>query len=317
MKAFVTGGAGFIGSHIVDRLIKDGHDVTVYDNFSTGQMELIQHHEGNERFKLVRADLLEKEKLMREMKGHDIVFHIAANADVRGGIDNTKKDFEQNIVATYNVLEGMRINGIKKLVFSSSAVVYGEPEKFPTPEDYPLIQTSMYGASKLSCEGMIEAFSEYYDIQCWIFRFVSWIGPRYSHGVIYDFVKKLMANPKELEILGDGKQKKSYLDVEDGVEGIFHGINNFNEKKNIFNLGHDESVTVVELADVMCKEMGLENVQYKFTGGARGWIGDSPFVHLDITKLKKVGWNPKIPITDGIKRTVKFLLDNKWVMEKR
>ncbi len=293
MKAFVTGGAGFIGSHIVDRLIAEDNDVTVYDNLSSGKELFFQHHKKNPKFHLVQGDVLDIKKLTEAMKGHDFVFHLQANADVRGGIKKTRVDLEQNTITTGNVLEAMKQNNIKKIAFASSATVYGEPKTFPTPENNELIQTSLYGASKLAGEAMIQAYCEYFDMQCFIFRFVSWIGERYTHGVIFDFVKKLQKNPKELEILGDGNQKKSYLYVGDGVEGIFFAIKNFKEKKNVFNLGHEKFISVTKVADIICEEMGLKGVQYTFRGGTRGWLGDSPLVHLDITKLKKRGWQPK------------------------
>ena len=195
-RAFVTGGAGFIGSHIVDRLAQIAADVTIYDNFSTGQEQFISHHAGNPKVRVVRADVLDSERLKEEMAGCDFVFHLQANADVRGGIQRTRVDLEQNTIATWNVLEAMRINEIKHIVFASSATVYGEPDVFPTPESYAPLQTSLYGASKLACEAMIQAYSEYFGITCYIFRFVSWIGERYSHGVIFDFMKKLRDNPQ-------------------------------------------------------------------------------------------------------------------------
>jgi UDP-glucose 4-epimerase len=317
MKFFVTGGAGFIGSHIVDRLLQEGHEVTVYDNLCTGKILFIQHNMDNYHFTLFRGDVLDAEALINAMKGHDFVFHLQANADVRGGITKTKVDLEQNTLATWNVLEAMRINNIKQIAFSSSATVYGEPEQFPTPENCPLIQTSLYGASKLAGEAMIQAYCEYYEMQCFIFRFVSWIGERYTHGVIFDFVKKLKENPKELEVLGDGNQKKSYLYVGDGVEGIFFAIQNFKSQKNIFNLGHTEFMNVLKLADIICEEMGLKNVQYRCTGGVRGWKGDSPLVHLDITKLQTLGWQPKTSIEEGIRKTVRYLLQHPEALNRK
>ncbi|MGV8141875.1 MAG: NAD-dependent epimerase/dehydratase family protein [Candidatus Woesearchaeota archaeon] len=317
MRCLVTGGAGFIGSHIVDRLIHDGHQVIVYDNFSTGQEEFIEQHYGNKDFSLIRGDVLDLHLLTDSSKGCGIIFHLSANADVKGGIKNTEIDFQQNIVATKNVLEAMRINNIKKIVFASSAVVYGEPKIFPTPEDCELIQTSLYGASKLSGEAMIEAYCEYYGMKAWIFRFVSWIGERYTHGVIFDFMKKLSLNSEELEILGDGEQKKSYLYVKDGVDGIFYALEHFKDKVNIFNLGHKDHMNVIKVADIVCDELQLKDVKYKFTGGNRGWIGDSPFVHLDISKLEKAGWKPTTSIEAGIKKTVMYLKERRKLLEKR
>jgi UDP-glucose 4-epimerase len=317
MKYFITGGAGFIGSHIVDKLISNGDSVIVYDNLRTGQKKFIEKHLKNPKFRLIKGDILNLRALAKAMKGSDFVFHLAANADVRGGIKDTYVDLEQNTIGTRNVLEAMRINKIKKIAFSSSAVVYGEPKIFPTPENSELIQTSLYGASKLAGEALIEAYCNYYGMQAWIFRFVSWVGERYTHGVVFDFVKKLRKNPKELEILGDGRQKKSYLYVKDGVEGIFFGIKKFHEKVNIFNLGHKDYMDVSRVADIIISEMGLKNVKKRFTGGKRGWIGDSPFVHLDIGKLEKAGWKPKVSIEEGIRRTAKYLLENPEILRRR
>jgi UDP-glucose 4-epimerase len=306
-QAFVTGGAGFIGSHIVDRLVQDGAGVTIYDNFSTGREEFLSQHAGSHKVKVVHADVLDGQALTREMAACDFVFHLQANADVRDGIRRTRVDLEQNTIATWNILEAMRINEIKRIAFASSATVYGEPVVFPTPESYAPLQTSLYGASKLAGEAMIQAYTEYFCMTCYIFRFVSWIGERYSHGVIFDFVKKLAANPDVLEILGDGKQRKSYLDVVDGVNGIFYAIKHAKERKNIFNLGHDQFMNVLKLADIVVGELGLEGVRYQTTGGERGWLGDSPFVHLDTSKLKALGWHPQVPIRDGIRNTVRYL----------
>ena len=317
MKAFVTGGAGFIGSHIVDRLLADGHAVTVYDNFRTGQMPFVEAAAANPRFSLVRGDILDEKTLTREMAGADIVFHLAANADVRGGMADTKVDFEQNTTGTRCVLEAVRLNGVKKLAFASSATVYGEPAVFPTPENVALTQTSLYGASKLCGEAMIQAYSEYYGITSWIFRFVSWIGERYTHGVIFDFMRKLRANPRELEVLGNGLQKKSYLYVKDGVDGIMHAVAHFGGKSNVFNLGNEDHMNVLDLARIITDRMGLKDVEFRCTGGERGWVGDSPFVHLDVTKLKESGWSPRTDIATGIRKTVDYLAANPGLFEKR
>jgi UDP-glucose 4-epimerase len=306
-RAFVTGGAGFIGSHIVDRLVQDGAAVTIYDNFSTGQEEFIRHHADSVMVRVVHADVRDVERLKQEMMGCDCVFHLQANADVRGGIHRTHIDLEQNTILTWNVLEAMRLNEVRRIVFASSAAVYGEPNVFPTPEQYASLQTSLYGASKLAGEAMIQAYSEYFGITCYIFRFVSWIGPRYTHGVIFDFMASLRTNPKVLRILGDGKQRKSYLDVTDGVNGIFYAIHNAQGSKNIFNLGHDEVMTVLDLADIVVQELGLNVVRYETTEDERGWLGDSPFVHLDTTRLKELGWRPQVSIADGIRNTVRYL----------
>lgn len=317
MRYFITGGAGFIGSHIAEKLLRQSSDVTVYDNFSTGRKDFFGTQLDNPLLKVVEGDVLDSNYLISVMRDHDMVFHLQANADVRNGPKNTGIDLEQNVIGTWNVLEAMRINRIKKIAFSSSATVYGEPEIFPTPEDSPLIQTSLYGASKLSGEAMIQAYSEYYDIQNWIFRFVSWIGERYTHGVIFDFVKKLSEDASKLKILGNGQQEKSYLYVKDGVEGIIASVNEFTDQKNVINLGHEESLRVDNVANIIVDEMGLKDVRYDYVGGSRGWKGDSPLVKLDITKIRSAGWTPKISIEEGIRRTVKYLLENKTLLKRR
>jgi UDP-glucose 4-epimerase len=314
-RAFVTGGAGFIGSHIVDRLLQDGAYVTIYDNFSTGREEFIGHHVENLKVRTVRADVLDGQRLNEEMAGCDFVFHLQANADVRGGIERTRVDLEQNTMATWNVLDAMRANNVGRIAFASSATVYGEPDLFPTPESYAPIQTSLYGASKLAGEAMIQAYSEYFGITCYIFRFVSWIGPRYTHGVIYDFVKKLRNDPESLTILGDGKQRKSYLDVTDGTNGMFCAIKYAEQRKNVFNLGHDETMNVLDLADIVVRELGLTGVQYRATGGERGWLGDSPFVHLDTGRLQALGWRPQLSIAHSVRNTVRYLQAHPRLLE--
>lgn len=318
IKAFVTGGAGFIASHLTDALLAQGHSVTVYDNFSTGRELFLRHNLGNKRFRLIRGDILDLKKLPQSVRGHDAVFHFAANADVRGGMTNTTVDLEQNIIGTHRVLEAVRKARVPKIVFASSATVYGEPDRFPTPETQTLLQTSIYGAAKLSAEAMIQAYAEYFGLRTWTFRFVSWIGERYTHGVVYDFVKKLQKNPKELEVLGNGRQKKSFLYVKDGVRGILTSLKaSPRGSKNVFNLGHDRTMEVREIAAIVCEEMGLKNVRVRCTGGARGWLGDSPIVHLDTRRIKKLGWRAQTGIAEGIRRTVRYLLQNPQALERK
>jgi UDP-glucose 4-epimerase len=317
MKVLVTGGAGFIGSHLVDELVRRKNQVIVYDNLSTGFRRHLQKGLDSGLVELVQADILDGESLARAMEGVGSVFHLAANADVRGGKADRNVDLEQNIVGTHRVLEAMVKTGVKSIVFTSSATVYGEPDLFPTPEDYAPLQTSLYGASKLAAEAIIQAYSEYFGITSHIFRFVSWIGERYSHGVVFDFVNKLRSNPEEMEILGDGNQKKSYLHVEDGVRGIFQAVENLKDLKNVLNLGHVEYMNVTDLAQIVCEEMGLKHVAFRYGGGIRGWIGDSPFVHLDISKIKAAGFAPKVTIEEGIRRTTRYLLQNPWILDAR
>ncbi len=317
MKAFVTGGAGFIGSHVVDELLRRKHEVKVYDNLSSGFVHHLEPALSQGRIELVRGDILDAEGLAGAMEGASTVFHLAANADVRGGRANTHVDIEQNILGTHRVLEAMRTLGVKEIIFTSSAAVYGEPNKFPTPEAYAPRQTSLYGASKLAAEAMIQAYGEYFGIRSYIFRFVSWIGERYSHGVVYDFVNKLRADQDRLEILGDGNQKKSYLYVRDGIQGIFLARERIDGLKNILNLGHLEYMNVRDLARIVCDEMGLKNVSFHFTGGSRGWPGDSPFVHLDVSHVQQAGFDPQVSIEQGIRRTVRYLLNSPWLLEAR
>ncbi len=317
VKTIVTGGAGFIGSNLVDELVRRNYEVTVYDNFVSGFKRHLSSALESGKVTLVVADVLDKDKLAKAMEGAQIVFHLAANADVRGGLRNTAVDLEQNIIGTHCVMEAMKDAKVGTIVFTSSATVYGEPNVFPTPEDYAPMQTSLYGASKFSSEAMIQAYCEYFDMRSYIFRFVSWIGERYSHGVIFDFVNKLRQNPHELEILGDGKQNKSYLHVNDGIKGIFLALEHLTDQKNVLNLGHEDYMNVTDLADIVCAEMGQTDVHYSFGGGVRGWIGDSPFVNLDISKMKRVGFAPAIPIAEGVRRTVNYLLENEWLLNSR
>lgn len=317
MKVMVTGGAGFIGSHVVDALVGRGSQVVVYDNLSTGYERHLEASRKTGLVEVVTGDILDQARLTEAMEGVHAVFHLAANADVRGGKRNTAIDLEQNILGTHRVLEAMRVSGASAMVFTSSATVYGEPDVFPTPESYPGLQTSLYGASKLSAEAMVQAYGEYFGIRSHIFRFVSWIGERYSHGVVYDFMNKLRADPKRLEILGDGHQKKSYLHVEDGIQGIFLAVEQMSDMKNVINLGHVDYMNVTDLAGIVCDEMGLKDVVFHYTGGVRGWLGDSPFVHLDTSKIRSVGFRPRVSIEEGVRRTVRYLLENQWLLDAR
>jgi UDP-glucose 4-epimerase len=314
-KVLVTGGAGFIGSHVVDELLARGARVVVYDNFSTGRAEFLPQPGDN--LSIVRADVLDRAALRAALIGCDFIFHFQANADVRGGKDNRRVDLEQNTIATWNVLEAAREHEIKGLAFASSATVYGEPEAFPTPETWAPLQTSLYGASKQACEGMIQAYAEYFGIQCFIYRFVSWIGERYTHGIVFDVMKKLSRDPARLPLLGDGTQRKSYLYVKDGVRGVMLGIERGAVKKNIFNLGHDRLLLVTDVVGVILDELGLRNVVLEFAGGSRGWLGDSPVVHLDTTRIKTIGWRAETPIEEGIRLTVRYLHANPALLQTR
>jgi UDP-glucose 4-epimerase len=317
MTVFVTGGAGFIGSNLVNRLLQDGHSVVSYDNFSTGQERFLDQACNSSKFTLIRSDILDLDVLTRAMNGAEFIFHLAANADVRFGTEHPRKDLDQNTIATFNVLEAMRANGIRDIAFSSTGSIYGEPDVFPTPEIAPLpIQTSLYGASKLACEGLIEAYCEGFGFQGYIFRFVSILGERYSHGHVFDFYKSLRANPNELKILGNGHQRKSYLYVQDCLDAMLLAIEKSQDKVNIFNLGTDEYCQVNDSIGWITSQLGL-NPKLSYTGGERGWIGDSPFIFLDCGKIRGLGWKPKLSIREGIIRTLEYLQGNPWLLEAR
>ncbi len=317
MKYFVTGGAGFIGSNLVDRLLSLGHHVIAYDNFSTGLEEFIVGARNNSRFKLITGDLLDSSDLVSAMKGCDFVFHLAANADVRFGTQHPRRDLEQNTVATFNVLEAMRANGINKLAFSSTGSIYGEPDIFPTPEHAPFpVQTSLYGSSKLACEGLVQAYCEGFNFQGWIFRFVSILGERYTHGHIFDFYKKLLIDPSRLDVLGNGKQRKSYLYIQDCLDSMLLAIEKQKEKVNIFNLGTDEYCQVDNSIGWITGHLNLAP-ELVYSGGERGWVGDSPFIFLDCSKIGSLGWEPKLSIQEGVIKTLTWLQENQWVLRDR
>jgi len=304
-RVLVTGGAGFIGSHLVDRLIKEGNEVIVLDNLSSGKKEFIQHHFNNPNFKFYKVDLLTDE-INGYFKGVDEVWHLAANADVRKALKDTEVDIKQNILVTYRVLEAMRKNNVKKIIFTSSSTVYGEAKKIPTPENYPCKPISLYGVSKLACEGLISAYVHTFDLNAVIFRLANIIGHRLTHGVIYDFIQKLKRNPNELEILGDGNQKKSYLYVEDCVNGMIFASRKVKSNLEIFNLGSEDWITVKEIAEIVYKELNL-NPKLRFGESDRGWKGDVPLMLLDISKIKKLGWKPRYNSKEAVELTVKEL----------
>lgn len=317
MKYFVTGGAGFIGSNMVDRILARGDEAVAYDNFSTGRREFLEQASKSSSFTLVEGDTLDEEKLAHAMQGCDFVFHFAANADVRMGCEHPKKDLEQNTIATFHVLEAMRKNKIDRIGFSSTGSVYGEAEVIPTPEDAPFpIQTSLYGASKLACEGLLAAYAEGFGYTAYIFRFVSILGERYTHGHVYDFCKKLKENPQSLHILGNGKQRKSYLYVQDCLDAVFTVVEQAKDRVNIYNLGTDEYCEVNDSASWIAQRMGLKP-EFTYAGGDRGWIGDNPFIYLDTRKVRSLGWKPKYGIRDGVLKTVDFLENNEWVYKVR
>lgn len=316
-KFIVTGCAGFIGSNLVDRLLADGHQVTGIDNFSTGQRRFLDGALAHPNFRLVEIDLLDLDALKQAFAGGEAVFHLSANADVRFGTEHPRRDLEQNTIATYNVLEAMRANGVKKIAFASTGSVYGDMPVVPTPEDAPFpIQTSLYGASKAACEGMIAAYCEGFGFQSWIFRFVSILGERYTHGHVFDFYQKLKADPSRLPVLGNGKQRKSYLYVQDCIDAILLAMDKAGDKVNIFNLGVDGYCEVNDSIGWICAELGLQP-QLEYSGGDRGWIGDNPFIFLETKKIQSLGWKPKFSIREGVIKTVEYLRANEWVFETR
>jgi UDP-glucose 4-epimerase len=317
LKALVTGAAGFIGSNLVDRLLADGHDVTGFDNLSTGQLEFLESASTCPRFRLVRGDLLEPEALTAAMDGIDFVFHLAANADVRFGTEHPRRDLEQNTIATSGVLEAMRARGVGRIAFASTGSVYGEPQVFPTPENAPFpVQTSLYAASKLAAEGMIAAYAEGFGFQAYIFRFVSILGERYTHGHVLDFYKQLVAHPERLDVLGNGRQRKSYLYVQDCVSAILTAIEKADGKINIFNLGVDEYCEVNQSIGWISEYLHVAP-QLNYSGGERGWVGDSPFIFLDCSRIRQLGWAPRLSIREAVVRTLEFLDCNRWVLERR
>jgi UDP-glucose 4-epimerase len=316
-RAFVTGAAGFIGSNLVDRLLAEGVEVVGWDNLSTGQVEFLEEAQRSPRFRLVRGDTLDAPGLSAAMAGCDVAFHLAANADVRFGTNHPRRDLEQNTIATFNVLEGMRANGIRRVAFSSTGSIYGEPDVFPTPESAPFpIQTSLYGASKLAGEGLLSAYAHGFGFEVYIFRFVSILGERYTHGHVFDFYRKLLADPTRIEVLGNGRQRKSYLYVQDCLSAIFLAMERAHQPVNVFNLGADEFVTVDQSLGYICEALGV-TPERAYTGGDRGWIGDSPFIFLDTMRIRALGWKPTLTIREGVLQTLAYLRSQPWVLERR
>jgi len=307
-RALVTGGSGFIGSHLVDRLLSDEWQVVVLDSLLTGHRSNLVSHLGDPHLKVVEGDIRDLETVTKCSRGCDAVFHFAAHALMRASLHDHRADLEHNIAGTLNVLEGMVANSVQDFVFASTSALYGEAHVTPTPENYSGIQTSMYGAAKLAGEGYASAFTEFSPIKAWAFRFGTVLGERCRRGAIWDFVHKLLQNPAELEILGDGKQRKDYLFVEDCIDGIMTGYERSSGRVNIFNLGLQEQTTVDELADLVIKEMGLSRVRKRCTGGVRGWVGDNRVVCLSSKKARDLGWKPKASPADAISLTTRWTL---------
>jgi UDP-glucose 4-epimerase len=318
LRVLVTGAAGFIGSNLVDHLLMQDHEVVGFDNFSTGQRRFLENALRRPRFSLVEGDTLDASALERAIAGCDIVFHLAANADVRFGTEHPKKDLEQNTIATFNVLEAMRAAGVRRIAFSSTGSIYGDATMIPTPEDAPFpVQTSLYGASKLAGEGLIAAYCEGFGFEGYIFRFVSILGERYSHGHVFDFYNALGRDPHHLRVLGDGRQKKSYLYVGDCIDAILTVMDRVRgPKAHVFNLGTDEYCEVNQSIGWITAHLGVQPA-LNYTGGDRGWIGDSPFIFLDTAKVRALGWKPKLTIRAGIIKTLEYLQANPWLIEAR
>jgi UDP-glucose 4-epimerase len=321
-SVFITGVAGFIGSNLADRLLAQGCAVVGWDNFSTGQAEFLAAAKASPRFRLVRGDNLDQKGLTAAMAGCDTVFHLAANADVRFGLEHPRKDLEQNTLATFNVLEAMRANAIRTLAFASTGSVYGETDLIPTPEIAPFpIQTSLYGASKLACEGLIHSYCEGFGFEGYIFRFVSILGERYTHGHVFDFYRQLLEHPAQLRVLGDGTQRKSYLYVQDCLGAILHVMKLGTARQarhhtETYNLGTAEYVQVNDSIRFICGALGLQP-RLEYAGGRQGWVGDNPFIFLDTKKILATGWKPELTIEQGVLRTLSWLQENQWVLKQR
>lgn len=317
MRFFVTGCAGFIGSNLTDRLLAAGHEVVGFDNLSTGLPLFLQDAKHSRHFTFVEADALHAPTLSQAMSGAEFVFHLAANADVRFGTHHPRRDLEQNTIATVNVLEAMRSNGVRRIAYASTGSVYGEAQVFPTPENAPFpLQTSLYAASKISAEAFIEAYCEGFDLQAYIFRFVSILGERYTHGHVFDFYKQLQVHPDYLDVLGNGKQRKSYLYVQDCVDAMLLAVERAPQRINIFNLGTDEYCEVDDSIGWICEYLKL-NPQRRYEGGVRGWIGDNPFIFLDCSAIRALGWQPNLTIREAVVRTVRYLQQAPTVLEAR
>ncbi|MEM0079628.1 MAG: SDR family NAD(P)-dependent oxidoreductase [Candidatus Nezhaarchaeales archaeon] len=309
-KALITGGAGFIGSHLVDRLVSDGWHVRVLDNFSSGRIENVAHHLNNRRVEVLYGDLKNPQDVNKAAEEVEVVFHYAANPEVRVSTTNPEIHFSENVVATFNLLETIRRNDVEKLVFASSSSVYGEPEAIPVGEDAPMRPVSVYGASKAACENLIHAYSKLYGIKALVLRYANVIGPRLRHGVVYDFVIKLRRNTKELEILGDGTQVRSYVYVYDAIEATMVAYDNSKELFNVYNIASEDWVTVNEVAEAIAYAMGLRGVRYTYKPVLHGvgWLGDVKRIALDVRKLKELGWRPQMRSREAVAKAASDIL---------
>jgi UDP-glucose 4-epimerase len=315
-RVLVTGGAGFIGSNVVDALVDRRVDVVAYDNLRTGRREFLADALARGA-SLVEGDVLDQERLGAALRGCDTVIHMSANADVRHGLEHPTRDLEQNTIATSRVLEAMRGTGVTRIAFASTGSIYGEPEVFPTPEDAPFpVQTSLYAASKLAGEALVSAYATGYGFSSVVYRLASILGERYTHGHVFDFWRALRADPTHLRVLGDGRQEKSYLSVSDCVAGVLRGLEEHDGQAGafIYNLGHDETIVVDDSVAHICSVLGVDP-RIEHVGGRRGWAGDSPIIHLDSTRMRALGWAPKVGIKDGVSRTLTWLDANPYVLD--
>jgi len=313
-KIFLTGGAGFIGSHVLDIMLKENYEITVYDNFSNGRREFIKDHLGNKNFKLVEADILDLDKLMESMKGHDLVWHLAANTDIIGASKNPGRDLHDCVEGTFNVLDAMRKTGLTNIIFSSTGAVYGNlcKDMAKSEDSGPLLPVSTYGAGKIGCEAFISAFCNLFGLRAWIFRFGNVIGARMTHGVIFDFISRLQKDPSELMVFGDGTQEKNYFLVEECIHGMIYAYNNIQMTEDkpcdVFNLGTDSISTVVDIAKIVKEEMELDKAEIKIEGKKLAWPGDQPRVHIIVDKMKAYGWNAKLSSDQAVRIAVRRML---------
>jgi len=316
-RCFVTGAAGFIGSALVDRLLAEGASVVGFDDFSTGQAAFLEEARRQAGFRMVEGDARDTDAVAAALEGCDTVFHLAANADVRSGLQHPRTDLEQNTVATSSVLEAMRARRVTRIAFTSTASVYGDGAAVPTPEDAPFpVQTSLYGASKLAAEGLLTAYAEGYGFQAWILRLCSALGERYSHGHVFDFYARLKSDPRSIEVLGDGRQRKSYVYVQDCVDALLAAVLHAPGTPTILNVSGAGPCTVDDSLGWICDELGVAP-QRRYAGGDRGWVGDSPLIWLDTGRLQALGWGPRVGTEEGVRRTVRYLRANEWLLERR
>ena len=310
MRALVTGGAGFIGSHLVDELVDAGYSVKIIDNLSSGNLALVNHQIAAGSAEFIEGDITSIDDVLQATKEVDVVFHMAANPDIRLGTQVTDTDLKQGTIATYNILEAMRINNVNKIVFASSSVVYGEDAPMPTPESFgPCLPISLYGASKVGSEGLITSWVGTFDFQAWIFRFANIIGNRGTHGVIFDFIHKLKRDNTRLEVLGNGLQEKSYMEVKDCVRGMMHIFNTSTSPINLYNLGSHDTCSVRRIAEIVVEETGCRDATIEYTGGDRGWAGDIPRAMLSIEKMLSTGYDVKYNSEAAVRHTTKCLIE--------